>query len=236
MLYKLNRLGKVHKALRVVGNRVLWSVPESPKYRVANAFRRGRLPYRLLRPGDTVVQIGAPWDVLRAGRSRAVHFALLVGAGGRVIVVEPDPDNVAALAAFKTRRGLDQISIVDKGAWSQKDRLRFLVNPSHPASNLVESVYDTKRADMEHYEAIEVEVEALDSILAGQGVSEVRLVSITTNGSEQQVLEGMRETQKATTYVATVGRPEKYRIVEEYGFQLLGEDDRGYLFGRPGQA
>lgn len=235
MLYKLNRLGLAHKVLRIVGNRVLWSLPEALKYHVGSGLRRWRLPYRLVRPGDTVVQIGAPWDVLKAGRSRAAHFALLVGPAGRVIVIEPDADNVAALAAFKERRGLAQMIIVDKGAWSQRDRLRFLVNRHHPASNLVESVYDSDRTDLGQYDATEIDVDSMDHILAELGVAQVRLVSITTNGSERQILEGMKEINKSTTYIATVGRPEKYRIVEDFGFVLLGEDDRGYLFSRPGE-
>lgn len=235
MLYKLNRLGLAHKVLRIVGNRVLWSLPEALKYRVGGALRRGRLPYRLVRPGDTVVQIGAPWDVLKAGRSRSAHFAALVGPTGRVVVIEPDPGNVAALTEFKERRGLPQMVIVDKGAWSHKDRLRFLVNRDHPASNLIESVYDSGRNDLGQYDATEINVDSVDHILAELGIAQVRLVSITTNGSERQILEGMKQSHGSTTYIATVGRPEKYRIVEEYGFVLLGEDDRGYLFSRPGE-
>src|SRR5687768_9475337 len=98
-------LGKRLKASAPVGlfrlatrlyNCVMSYVPFRVKYRISVALRRRKAPYSFLRNGDDVVQIGAPRDILLAGRSRAVNFALLVGTG-RVLVAEPDRANIREL-------------------------------------------------------------------------------------------------------------------------------------------
>ena len=78
----------LHAAVRKIGYALLFPLPYGVKYRVGTWLRLSRLPYRLVRPGSTVIQVGAPWDVLRSGRSRAAYFGVLAGENGRVIVVE----------------------------------------------------------------------------------------------------------------------------------------------------
>jgi len=125
-------------------NAVLWQLPVGLKYGIGSQLRNV-LPYRLIQEGDVVVQIGAPWDLLRAGRSRAIYFAKRVGSSGHVIVVEPDEVNVNALQSFLKQQAIENVTIVAQGAWSKKTRLRFLINDAHPASNLVEDVFDDRR-------------------------------------------------------------------------------------------
>jgi FkbM family methyltransferase len=181
------------------------------------------------------VQIGAPWDTLRAGRSRAAHFARLVGREGRVIVIEPTPENVAALEAFARRHRLDGMTVIPRAAWSGPARLRFLVNPDHPASNLVEEVIDTPLRDRGAYERIEVDADSLDGLLQGLSVPRIRLLSINTNGSDRQIFDGAARTLRRTEHVAVVTRRCEAWL-ERCGFRLLGGDDRGYTYGREGQA
>lgn len=86
----------IRNILRPILNGLASLVPYQPKYAFGEWLRSSNHPYSLIRSGDTVVQVGAPRDLLRAGRSRAIHFARLVGTG-RVVVVEPDPENCIAL-------------------------------------------------------------------------------------------------------------------------------------------
>ena len=87
MLYKLSRFSRVHTVLRRCGYAVLGLLPLQWRYRLGRAARHHRLPYKLLKQGDTVVQIGAPWDLLRMGRSRSMHFSYFVGDSGHVLIV-----------------------------------------------------------------------------------------------------------------------------------------------------
>ena len=128
MFYRLNRFSFLHKALRRISYAVLWNLPNWFKWPAIGFFLRFRLPYRLLKPGDVVVQIGAPWDLLRAGRSRGIHLARMVGKSGKAVIIEPDADNLVALRRFVVKYGMTNVIIAPVGAWSRKTRLRFLAD------------------------------------------------------------------------------------------------------------
>lgn len=232
MFYRFSRFSPIHRALRRVAYAVLVPLPVSVKYGALGAVLSRRLPYRLVKSGSTVVQVGAPWDVLQAGRSRAVHLARMVGPSGRVIVLEPEPRSAQALRVFCSRNGFGNVIIVEKGAWGRRDRLRFLEDPNHPAANLVESVKDPARSDLGSFNVIEIEVDTLDDILEGLGVSETLLVSITTNGSEDEILSGMARIAGRVRYIATIGEAKSHPLLGAYGFGRLGGDDRGYTYCR----
>ena len=230
MLYKLSRFSLVHRALRKVAYSVLWTTPRWIKEPLLHAYLGGRLPYSAVSAGDTVIQIGAPWDILKSGRSRFIHFLRKVGPKGRVIVVEPDAHNVKCLREYVASHGINNLTIVPKGAWNSKTTLRFLVDPENPASNLVEDVLDSKRTDCGRFNVSEIEVDTLDNIIHESNSGDVRLVSITTNGSENQILAGMVKVQEKLLYIATIGEASDYPALLSYGYAEFGGDDRGYTF------
>lgn len=232
MLYRLNRHSVLHRVLRKAAYGVLWLLPRSIKESALHAVLGRRLPYRVVQAGDTVIQIGAPWDILKSGRSRFIHFLRRVGPGGRVMVLEPDETNVRHLSRYAERHGIRNLTVVPSGAWSHKTRLRFLVDPNNPASNLVEDLFDSRRADLGRFEASEIDVDSLDSIASAVGLGSVRMISITTNGSENRILEGMSQLQESVEYIATIGKFEEYPLLAQYGYQPYGGDDRGYTFRR----
>src|SRR5688572_14952837 len=81
----------LHRHLVRTFNAVASVIPFKIKYRFGSWTRRNKAPYALINPTDTVVQVGAPLDTLRAGRSRGMYFALRTAGGGRTLIVEPDP-------------------------------------------------------------------------------------------------------------------------------------------------
>jgi FkbM family methyltransferase len=230
MLYKVSRFSLIHNVLRVLMNHVLWRLPVFLKYGIGGAIRRGNLPYNLLNTGDTVVQIGAPWDLLKAGRSRAIHFARIVGPKGLVVVIEPDPKNIEELNNFKDKYNFENIIIVPSGAWDKNTRLRFLINDKHPASNLVEEAHNETKFSLDKYRAVEIDVSSLDNILTEYNIPSVDLLSITTNGSEKQILDGVESYINNVTYISIIGDPNEFPRIYDYNFKLKGEDDRGLLF------
>ena len=213
-------------------NNVLWRVPVPIKYGVGLSSRKIRLPYKLLEEGDTVIQIGAPWDILRAGRSRSIYFSKLVGKTGKVIVFEADLNNVKNLQQFIKDHGISNMTVIPMGAWNKSTRLRFLINDKHPASNLVEEVFDDTRKDMKNFRSVEIDVDSIDNVLADMDVDQIKLLSITSNGSEEEILQGAEKTQKLVKYISIIGDPEKYPKILEYGFKQQSEDDRGYLYSK----
>jgi FkbM family methyltransferase len=236
MFYRLSRFSPLHRMLRAMAYGVLWRLPAPVKESALHAVLGRRLPYSAVQPGDTVIQIGAPWDILKSGRSRFIHFSRRVGPTGRVVVIEPDPTNVQHLREYIAQRGIGNVTIVPKGAWSHPTRLRFLVDPSNPASNLVEDVLDSKRTDLGRFQSSEIEVDTVDQIAQGLGLDRIRMVSITSNGSENRILEGMRAVQQSVEFIATIGEYEEFPLLAAYGYAPFGDDDRGYTFRKRPKA
>ena len=225
------------RSLTVAFNAVASVVPYAIKYPIGTALRRKKLPYGVLREGDVVVQVGAPRDLLHAGRSRALHFTRIVRRG-KAIVVEPDPDNVAHFRAYVKKHRLDSRTVVfPVGAWNEQAELVYYTNPNHPASNVVGDVAHLSEKEIKSagYEKLTINVDSLDNLLARANVPTPRLVSITTNGAEIQILKGMsRLLAEGLRYISVAPpRPELIPYIEKLGFRFAARDDRGYFFERP---
>lgn len=217
-------------------NTAAGALPFAWKYALGGALRRGKPPYSLLGDDDVVIQVGAPRDLLAAGRSRAIHFARLVPRG-RVLVVEPDPDNLAALAEAAQRTGLAERLVIEPcGAWRDAGELVFLSHPGHPAANVLEEVLDLDEAELRRrgFERIRVPVARLDEIWERSGLAPPRLVSITTNGAELAILEGMpRLLAGDCPYISLASTgPGYHERMAALGYEYIVRDDRGYLFRR----
>jgi len=228
-----------HGAWRRLTRPVAWGLkkmPASALYRAGLAIRRGSYPYSTISEGDVVVQVGAPSDLLRIGRSRAVYFAMLVGPKGHLFVFEPEPTSAAAMEAYLREAGLsDRATVIAKGCWSEDRTLRFWSNPDHPASNLLEDVSEWPEDELRArgYRPSDVPVTTIDGTLSAAGVGEVRLVSVTTNGSEEEILTGATDTLSRTGFLALAETgPAIHALSERFGFENIALDDRGFTSRR----
>lgn len=218
-------------------NAILSRMPYALKYGIGTAARRNKYPYSLLEADDFVIQLGAPRDTLVAGRSRAIHFARVVSEG-TVVVIEPDPSNCAPFKQFIADNNLANIRLIELGAWNAAGELAFLSSDTHPAANVLASAKDIGEEVMKKrgYKEIKVAVDTLANILQRNGITGIpKLVSVTTNGAERQILEGMREMLSAQNipYVSLALTGEGYpELMASMGYDLLALDDRGYTFRR----
>lgn len=222
----------LHRRAVRLANGVLARIPFRLKYALGARLRRGRPPYDLIRPGDVVVQVGAPHDTLRSGRSRAFYFGLFAGPAGRAIVVEPDAASAQALERAARAHGHGNVTVVRAGAWKERTTLRIHVDDRHPASNFTAGSkrYDEQR--MRDYRTVEVPAVRLDEALRELGVEAVRLVSITTNGAEREILEGMTGLLGPGAPYVALADTGAYdpAALEAMGYRLLSFDDRGRTF------
>jgi tRNA A58 N-methylase Trm61 len=76
---------------------------------------------RHVRPGMFVVDIGANIGYL------TMYLAMLVGPSGRVVAVEPNPENVVLIEASRRANGFDQVSILQCAAGSENGLLTLNV-------------------------------------------------------------------------------------------------------------
>lgn len=230
----------VFRALTVIFNAAMKHVPFAWKYGLATRLLRRRAPYRFLQSNDTVVQVGSARDILHTGRSRAIHFSRIVLPYGRVLVVEADAANCAALRELIARQRIENIEVVECGAWSQATQLAFLSSPHHPASNLLMDVREVSEELMRKrkYEIQLIDVDSIDDILARMNAATPALVSLTTNGAELQILRGMQRTiEQGCRFISLASTGHGYHgHMDQLGYEYVARDDRGYCFEKKATA
>ncbi len=223
----------LHRAAVRLYNGILKIIPFGIKYGWGQRNRRNKIPYSVLDESSTVIQIGAPADTLHSGRSRAMHFALLVPKG-RLIVIEPDKASAQQFRSVCQNRGITNVSVYAIGAWSSKKRLRLFVDPRHPATNFTEGSTDYDDNRLQDFISEEIEVDTLDNILQAENIDKVDLISITTNGAELEILKGLgpERTMKVKNMALARTGVVDDEFMGSLGFLRIGYDDRGYTYGR----
>lgn len=193
------------------------------RYSAIKATRLAPLPLTIAR-GDTAVQVGA------VGKGEIWEMARLVGPNGRVIAVEPAPDNLEAIRTRIADEGITNVTVVPMGAWSYRGKQTLYVHPVFPGSHIVldsGATHDRAMQPEEYAAAVEIAIDKLDDILLAYGAPRCDFIKVTVMGAEMQVLAGMdrllRTTPKIWVKAHSLidGRPANLRIAE-----LLRE--RGY--------
>jgi FkbM family methyltransferase len=135
---------------------------------------------RLLRPGQTTVDVGANWGYF------SLVCAHLVGEQGRVVSLEPHPRLYTLLADNVARNRLRQVECLRVGAGATRGLTSFIAFDEHGGNWGVSRVADrSERPDFE------CEVIALDELIDARGIDQVDLVKIDVEGAEPDVLRGM---------------------------------------------
>jgi FkbM family methyltransferase len=144
---------------------------------VAGNIRIHRLMQAVVRPGDTVVDVGANIGY------NAVFAAALVGPGGKVIAIEPAGDNLDVLQRNVAANHLTNIEVRPVAAGRVRETREFFLRGEISAVNSFyrDSVY------AEVTGVVQVPVERLDDICDRAP----RVVKIDVEGAELDVLGGM---------------------------------------------
>jgi FkbM family methyltransferase len=132
-------------------------------------------------PGMTFLDIGANIGYYTALASKRI------GEQGRIIALEPDPENFRYLQQNVAANGAHNAVCIQKAAAGESGVLRLYVNPENRGDN---RLYANDLCDSSY----EVEVSTVDTMLEECGVERVDLVKIDVQGFEGHVLRGMRQT------------------------------------------
>jgi FkbM family methyltransferase len=138
---------------------------------------------RLLGPGDVFFDVGAN-----------IGFFTLIGArlvepGGRAIAFEPVPANVEAIRANAALNGIDNVDVLEKAAGAERRHDRLLL-----VEDLSWSHLESRGWHPQTTEAVDIEVVTIDELVGSGEVPPPALVKIDVEGSEGDVLAGMRDT------------------------------------------
>jgi FkbM family methyltransferase len=146
----------------------------------------------LCRPGMSFVDIGA-----NVGYYTAQAMQVL-GTAGSIVALEPEPESYRYLQqtiAANLCASSPTLRPVNAAAGARAGHAQLHTNSDNRGDN---RLYANALADG----ACEVDVVAVDDLLAQLGVREVHLVKIDVQGYEGQVLAGMRHTLERATDLA----------------------------------
>jgi FkbM family methyltransferase len=160
--------------------------------------------------GDVVVDAGARIGTFTAKVSAAV------GEKGRIIAMEPEPDNYACLLKNIRANRLDNVIPVRKMLWSGQRQMPLYLSGNTSAHSAYRDAFFGSTG-----ESIDVEADSLDNILEASGVSRVDFVKMDIEGSEIEALKGMGKTLRSDVALAIAayhpisGRPTYKAVVNE---------------------
>lgn len=194
----------------------------------------------LVRPGDTVIDIGANIG------AHTLHLARLVGEAGRVIAFEPTDFAFGKLRAnLRANPALEPRVVLHQG---------FLV--ANPAATLVPAIASSWPVDGTVPDDLLMASRAmgssgacamnLDSVLSAAGDPEVRLIKMDVDGNELAVLEGARSLLHSRHPVIVMELapyvfhpPERFdamvHLLAEYGYTFAPLGSSRQLPSDPGQ-
>ena len=156
-----------------------------------------------LKPGDVVLDIGAYVGMFTVKASKAV------GEQGRVIAIEPSPENYVSLLG--NCRGLNNVTLVQKAIMAKTGIGKLYYSKSAAANSLV----------VKWKKYIEVETITLDDLVAMLELDRIDLIKIDAEGAEIDVLKGAQKVLARGTrlviaayHTAPNGEAEIFQVVE----------------------
>ena len=184
-----------------------------------------------LQPGDVFLDVGANvgyFSVLAARR---------VGNTGRVIAFEPHPEALAVLRQAVSVNGVaGTVEVVEAAAGRETGRVRLFLS----VDSVLSTTDPSRSPAREHFgfpRSIDVRQVAIDEWLAARSdlVPRIRAIKIDVEGTELQVLEGMRWTMdrcpRAAILCETTEGSEADAFLRARGYRVSLLDARRERFG-----
>lgn len=176
--------------------------------------------YYKIKEGDTVAEMGAYHGFF------ALKLCKMVGTHGRVITIEPLPDNLKLLRKNISFNGFDDLcTIVPKGVWNEKTTLSFKRKADdHQSGSIV-----LGRGN----EDIMLPVDSLDNIMVETNTVSCDMMIIQLNGVEIDALSGLKSFRPENLAIAArYDQPgmdvvsEIIKLLKERKYKVYLEEDR----------
>lgn len=174
------------RAYRFPGGMIYLDIREKPWIRkiALEVFERPKVEAlrAMLRPGMTFVDVGANTGFF------ALIAARLVGPTGRVLAIEPEPENCTRIQRNIELNGYGNIDVVEVALADADGEAQLHLASDHGHHSLLTTSPDRVGR------TITVPQRTLDSLLAERGVERVDVMKIDVEGFEVEVLRGARQT------------------------------------------
>jgi FkbM family methyltransferase len=147
------------------------------------------------------------------------------------VIVEPDLASIQCFKAMVREQVITNAIFAPYAAWSEQKELEILINARHPASNYIHGTKHLDRRRLSEFRRARIPADTLDNILLASNILRLDLASITTNGSELQILAGMLATiSRGVSYIALARTGDYSDVMKSIGYELHTYDDRGVTF------
>lgn len=147
------------------------------------------LPRRaFVNEGDCVIQVGTPDPEM-------VRYTMsIVGPKGRVLVMEPVEENFRRICADETIANAENVTIVQRAAWSRREELSFTVSKSKFDGKIAvdDVVHDNDYVEDNYVDSQTVQADTLDNIFEEFDIDHADYVEMHINGAELEALKGMK--------------------------------------------
>lgn len=145
--------------------------------------------YYKTKQGDVVAEMGSFLG------HYTIYLSKKVGENGRVIAIEPMPENIKILKKNIKANNLTNVTLVPKGVWHCKDELQFLQRKDDNQSGSIALNYEKGKT-------YSIPVDSLDNILNEANVNHVDFMLIQLNGVEIDALKGLQNYNPSNLSIA----------------------------------
>jgi FkbM family methyltransferase len=153
--------------------------------------------------GDVVIDAGANIGLF------TIIASILVGKSGRVISIEPDPENLKILKKNIQLNNLDNIIIVDKALYKESGKkLRFYSN------GIFSKIVESEKYEIRNY--IEVETITLDDIISDFNLRPNSLKMDIEGGEKFALLSAHRTFKNINYFEGEIHSLEDYNVLLQY--------------------
>jgi FkbM family methyltransferase len=151
---------------------------------MSGGFERAETEFAIeqARPGTVAIDVGANVGMF------TVPLALAVGPSGRVLTIEPSPENVERLERNLELNSLENV-VVEPIAVGDKAGRLVLQLASDPGFHSTAEIAESRAVD----EGLTVRAETLDEVWLRAHAPAVSFIKIDTEGSEDAVLRGAEQ-------------------------------------------
>lgn len=143
---------------------------------------------RILREGDLAVDVGANVGFF------TTLMGTIVGAGGRVVSIEPDPHSLLRLRNNLALNQLETVSVIDVAASDSAEEVCFYLNSDDSGGNALwnPGEFPGNLRSQANPQMIRMQATTIDAEIERLGSGIPRLIKIDTEGAEHRVLAGAR--------------------------------------------
>jgi len=137
-----------------------------------------------IKKGDVILDIGASigWYTCK--------IAKLVGDTGKIIAIEPNPENFFYLKKNIKLNDLKNIITLNLGVWSSKNNIDFMKNKYASSLNYL---HESKNDEINRNN-IKIKVDIIDNIIMDLNLKSINLIRMDIEGAEVEAIKGSKKT------------------------------------------